>query len=70
MSQKERKEVLFKVMNENARSRNLLSAETGTTASCHRHRVGGEMIAEAQHFSKKKAEQLSAEATCVKLGIT
>ena len=29
----------------------------------------GETIAQAQHFSKKKAEQMSAEATCIKLGI-
>ena len=31
--------------------------------------VAGETIAQALHFSKKKAEQLSAEKTCVKLGI-
>ena len=29
----------------------------------------GETIAQGQHFSKKKAEQMSAEAACTKLGI-
>lgn len=31
--------------------------------------IKGEAVAQAQHFSKKKAEQLSAEAACIKLGI-
>lgn len=29
----------------------------------------GEEVARAQHFSKKKSEQLAAEAACIKLGI-
>lgn len=31
--------------------------------------IQGETIGQAQHFSKKKAEQLAAEAACIKLGI-
>lgn len=32
--------------------------------------IKGEEIAQGRHFSKKKAEQLSAEAACIKLGIS
>ena len=32
--------------------------------------VKGEAVAQARHFSKKKAEQLAADAACIKLGIS
>ena len=60
-SQRERQEVQFKVMEENGNGydRQFVIAVL----------VKGEPIAQAQHFSKKKAEQLSAEAALIKLGI-
>ena len=60
-SQKEKKELHFKVVNEegNGHDKQFVIATM----------VGGEMVAESQHFSKKKAEQLSAAAACTKLGI-
>ncbi len=60
-SQREKQEVRFNVIEEagNGYDKQFVIAVT----------VKGEAIAQAQHFSKKKAEQLSAEATCIKLGI-
>ncbi|HET7819212.1 MAG TPA: ribonuclease III [Bacteroidia bacterium] len=59
--QKEKKNIQFKIMNEN----NIGHDKQYVIATL----VNGEIIAEERHFSKKKAEQLSAEATCTKLGI-
>ncbi|TAL61228.1 MAG: ribonuclease III [Bacteroidetes bacterium] len=61
-SQRERQEVRFTVVEEqgNGYDKQFMIAVM----------VQGEAVAQAQHFSKKKAEQLSAEATCIKLGIT
>jgi len=60
-SQREKQELQFKVVEENGNGydKQFMIAVI----------VKGEIIAQAQHFSKKKAEQLSAEATCAKLGI-
>lgn len=60
-SQREKKEVQFRVVEENGNSydKQFIIATV----------VNGEHIAQGQHFSKKKAEQLSAAATCIKLGI-
>lgn len=60
-SQREKQEVRFTVVEEagNGYDKQFVIAVT----------VKGEAVAQAQHFSKKKAEQLSAEATCIKLGI-
>ncbi|HNO70563.1 MAG TPA: ribonuclease III [Bacteroidia bacterium] len=59
--QKEKKNIHFKIMNEN----NVGHDKQYVIATL----VNNEIIAEERHFSKKKAEQLSAEATCTKLGI-
>ena len=61
-SQRERMDVRFAVMEEqgNGYDKQFVIAVT----------VKGESVAQAQHFSKKKAEQLAAEAACVKLAIT
>ena len=60
-SQRERQDMKFKVMEENGNGydKQFIIAVT----------VQGEIVAQAEHFSKKKAEQLSAEAACTKLGI-
>jgi ribonuclease-3 len=60
-SQREKQEVRFTIVEEqgNGYDKQFVIAVT----------VQGEAVAQAQHFSKKKAEQLSAEATCIKLGI-
>lgn len=60
-SQRERQEVKFAVVEENGNGydKQFVIAIM----------VKGEAVAQAQHFSKKKAEQLSAEAACIKLGI-
>ena len=60
-SQREKKEVKFRVINEsgNGYSKQFMIAVV----------VGGEIISEGQHYSKKKAEQLSAARACSKLGI-
>lgn len=60
-SQKEKKEIQFRMVNENSSGydKQFIIATL----------VDGELIAESQHFSKKKAEQLSAAAACTKLGI-
>lgn len=60
-SQRERQEVRFAVVNENGNGyeKQFVIAIT----------VLGEAVAQAQHFSKKKAEQMAAEAVCIKLGI-
>ncbi|MEK6615639.1 MAG: ribonuclease III [Bacteroidota bacterium] len=60
-SQREKKDVRFRVVEENGNGYD----KQFTIATV----VSGEIIAKGQHFSKKKAEQLSAEATCIKLGI-
>lgn len=59
--QREKKEVLFLVAEEKGKGydKNFVIAV----------QVGGEEAARKEHISKKKAEQLSAEAACVKLGI-
>ena len=62
-SQRERQEVQFKVVEENGNGNGYDKQFVIAVF------VKGESIAQAQHFSKKKAEQLSAEATCIKLGI-
>ena len=58
---REKQEVQFKVVKENGNGydKQFVIATV----------MNGEIIAQAQHFSKKKAEQLSAEATCTKLEI-
>ena len=61
-SQREKQEVRFKVVEENGNGYDKQFVVAVI--------LKGETIAQAQHFSKKKAEQLSAEATCTKLGIT
>ena len=60
-SQREKKDIQFRVVEENGNGydKQFMIATV----------VSGEIIANGQHFSKKKAEQLSAEATCAKLGI-
>src|SRR6185436_16689704 len=60
-SQREKKELRFNVVDENGSGydKQFVIAVT----------VQGEEIAQARHFSKKKAEQLSAEAASIKLGI-
>lgn len=60
-SQREKKDIQFRVVEEdgNGYDKQFMIATV----------VSGEIIAQGQHFSKKKAEQLSAEATCIKLGI-
>ncbi|MFI5164042.1 MAG: ribonuclease III [Bacteroidia bacterium] len=60
-SQREKKEVQFHIVDENGNGydKQFMIAV----------KVNREIIAQAQHFSKKKAEQLSAEAACTKLGI-
>lgn len=60
-SQREKKDIRFQVQEERGRGydKQFVIATV----------VSGEIIAKGEHFSKKKAEQLSAEATCVKLGI-
>ena len=60
-SQREKKDIQFRVVEENGNGydKQFMIATV----------VSGEIIAQGQHFSKKKAEQLSAEATCIKLGI-
>jgi ribonuclease III len=60
-SQRERHEVRFAVIEENGSG----YEKQFVIAAI----VAGKATAQAQHFSKKKAEQLSAEAACVKLGI-
>lgn len=60
-SQREKKEVQFQVMDQSGNGYD----KQFTIATA----VNGEIVAQGQHFSKKKAEQLSAEATCSKLGI-
>ena len=60
-SQRERQEVKFMVIEENGNGYDKQFVVAVI--------LQGEEVAQAQHFSKKKAEQLSAEATCVKLGI-
>jgi len=60
-SQREKQEVRFMVVEENGNG-----YEKQFVVAVM---VQGEAIAQAQHFSKKRAEQLSAEATCIKLGI-
>ncbi len=59
--QHEKKNLQFVLLQENGRGheKNFLIAVT----------VEGEEIAQKQHISKKKAEQLAAEIACVKLGI-
>jgi ribonuclease-3 len=61
-SQRERQEVRFAVVEEqgNGYDKQFVIAVM----------VQGEAVSQAQHFSKKKAEQLSAEAACVKLGVS
>ena len=61
-SQREKKSVQFCILEENG---NGYDKQFVIGVS-----FNGEIIATGQHFSKKKAEQLSAEATCTKLGIT
>ena len=60
-SQRERKGIRFQVIEEsrNGHEKQFVIATV----------LDGETIGQAQHFSKKKAEQLSAEAVCIKLGI-
>ena len=60
-SQREKNDLQFKVMEAtgNGYDRQFVIAVM----------VNGEPVAQAQHFSKKKAEQLSAEAASTKLGI-
>lgn len=60
-SQREKIEVQFRVVEErgNGYDKQFMIATV----------VKGEIIAQSQHFSKKKAEQLSAETACSKLGI-
>jgi ribonuclease-3 len=60
-SQREKQEMQFKVVEENGNGydKQFMIAVL----------VKGEIVARGQHFSKKKAEQLSAEAACAKLGI-
>lgn len=60
-AQREKKEIQFRMVNEkgNGYDRQFTIAVA----------VRGEIISEVQHFSKKKAEQLSAEQACSKLGI-
>lgn len=60
-SQREKQELRFTVVDENGNGydKQFVIAVM----------IQGEAVAHAQHFSKKKAEQLSAEATCIKLGI-
>ncbi len=60
-SQRERKEVKFTIADEQGNGYDKQFVVEVL--------VQGEPVAQAQHFSKKKAEQLSAEATCLKLGI-
>ncbi|HEY4798101.1 MAG TPA: ribonuclease III [Bacteroidia bacterium] len=60
-SQQEKKDVRFVVVKENGIGHD----KQFTIATM----VNGEIIAEAQHFSKKKAEQLSSEKACTKLSI-
>jgi ribonuclease-3 len=60
-SQRERLELQFKVVNEDGNG-----YEKQFVIGIF---IKGESVSQAQHFSKKKAEQLSAEAACVKLGI-
>jgi ribonuclease-3 len=60
-SQRERQELQFKLVNEDGNG-----YEKQFVIGVF---VKGELIAQAQHFSKKKAEQLSAEAASTKLGI-
>jgi ribonuclease III len=60
-SQREKQEVKFTVIEENGNG----YEKQFVVATL----IQGDAIAQAQHFSKKKAEQLSAEATCIKLGI-
>ncbi|MBI4945876.1 MAG: ribonuclease III [Bacteroidetes bacterium] len=61
-AQQEKQELQFKVVEENGNGydKQFMIAVL----------VKGEVIAHAQHFSKKKAEQLAAEVSCVKLRIT
>ena len=61
-SQRERQELQFKVVNEDGNGHDKQFV-IGVF-------VKGEPIAQGQHFSKKKAEQLAAESACVKLGIS
>ena len=63
--QKERKEVEFKCINDSSRPSESDKDRQFMVAVY----VDGEPVAETRHFSKKKAEQLAAEASCVKLGI-
>ena len=60
-SQREKKDVQFRVVNEkgNGHDRQFMIATV----------VNGEIVSQALHFSKKKAEQLSSEMACIKLGI-
>lgn len=60
-SQQEKQNVQFKMMGEkgNGYDKKFLIAVL----------VNSEIIAQAQHYSKRKAEQLSAEFACAKLGI-
>lgn len=60
-SQREKKNIQFRIIEENG---NGYDKQFVIGVS-----LNGEIIASGQHFSKKKAEQLSAEATCTKLGI-
>ena len=60
-SQRERKEVRFNVAEEKGTGHDKQFVIAVT--------VDGELTGEAMHFSKKKAEQRSAEAACIKLGI-
>lgn len=60
-SQREKQEVRFQMVDENGNGYDkqyVISIE-----------VLGQPVAQGQHFSKKKAEQLAAEAACTKLGI-
>lgn len=60
-AQKEKHELQFRILEENGNGhdKQFLIATV----------VNGEQIAQGMHYSKKKAEQLSAEATCTKIGI-
>jgi ribonuclease-3 len=60
-SQREKQKVQFRVMEEKGKGYD----KKFTVAVV----VNGEIIAQAQHLSKKKAEQLAAQTTCAKLGI-
>ena len=61
-SQRERQELQFRVLEQegNGYDKQFVIAVV----------IQGEEVAQARHFSKKKAEQLAADAACVKLGIT